>query len=186
LRYPLPNDRILSEEDLKYLQGKSVDGEYLPAKKISAHCYFTESDPWLTRYDLNLDRSINFWGEEFYQSSLAYARGYNLVWHPKNIMYHNYGSNVSRSYEENLHKPFENIYDVIDIYNSYIKNSTETNGLMARKNFEENDIVDSLNTNYFGYLPRSIKGFLKYSKIDLINRKTSAWWEVPDINVIYP
>ena len=46
------------------------------------------------------------------------------------------------------------------------------------------DLLESDNKN-FGYLPRSIKGFLKYGGIDILNKKTSPWWEVPDINVVY-
>jgi hypothetical protein len=186
LNHPLPNDKKLNEQDLNFLKQYMLDNEYLPAKKISAHFYFTESDPWLVKYNLNLDKSINFWGEEFYQSSLSYARGYNLVWYKTNIAYHKYGGGKRAYLDENL-EDYDSSEIRNHIYENYIKKTVGLEQEILNKSFDDNDIVSNLfNSKSLGYLPRSIRGYLKYSDIDLINRKTSPWWEVPKLNVVYP
>jgi hypothetical protein len=189
LIFPLPNDRFITEEDLENICKNIVDDNFLPAKKISAHCYFTESDPWLTKYNLNIDRDIKFWGEEFYQSSLSYARGYNLVWFKKQILFHEYGGskNNQRGYEKFYSKEFKDYEEKVKIFDKYIKTSTGDKNIYSNFKISDNEIILNMfnNNNFFGYLPRSIKGFLEYEKIDFINRKTSPWWKVPEINVVY-
>lgn len=190
--FPLPNDRYIDYESFDILKKNLIENLYIPAKKISAHFYFTESNPWLTKYNLNLDKNIKFWGEEFYQSSLSYARGYNLVWYKTQIMFHKYNdlgdkSNF-RSYKNSSLKEYESIEEKNNIYNEYV---SKLINFKLNKNINiglnDNQIILNLfkNENNFGYLPRSINGFLKYSGIDLINKKTSGWYEVPEINVVY-
>jgi hypothetical protein len=187
LIFPLPNDKKLNLDNFKKLEDKMIDGEYISAKKISAHFYFTESDPWLVKYNLNLNKSINFWAEEFYQSCLSYARGYNLVWCKTKIMRHKYHVKDSRSYKIDKFKDISNLDEKKEIYKKYISKSLNLNEL-GDKTFNDNELIyQLLNKNQdTGYLSRSINGFLKYAGIDLVNRKTSSWWEVPEINVIYP
>lgn len=189
LIYPMPNDKFISEKEYKILSEYFIDKYYLPAKKISAHCYFTESHPWLTKHNLNIDKNINFWAEEFYQSSLSYARGYNLVWFNKQILFHQYdGVNNGRNYENHYSKPYKDMGEKISIYKKYIKESVNLKNFLIDKNKSDNEIIYNLfnlKNNNFGYLPRSINGFLKYENIDFINKKTSPWWKVPDLNVVY-
>jgi hypothetical protein len=191
LIFPLPNDRLITEEDLKYFSSNFIDNKFLPAKKISAHCYFTESNPWLTKYNLNLDKDINFWGEEFYQSSLSYARGYNLVWFNKQIMFHQYENlnKNGREYKESYLKNFKNTEEKSKIFKKFIEGSQVLENTKINIKNNDNEIVYKLfdkNINNNETMPRSIKGFLEYEGIDFINRKTSPWWKVPDLNVIYP
>jgi hypothetical protein len=187
--FPMPNDKNLNEEDYGLLSNHLIDNEYIPAKKISAHFYFTESNPWLTKYNLNLDRRINFWAEEFYQSSLSYARGYNLVWYKTQILFHQYETkNNGRGYENFEQEEYLGFDEKNNIYKDYIKESSNCKINNTRINIDDNAIIYELFNRKgegFGYLPRSIKGFLSYSGIDLTNKKTSPWWKVPEINVVY-
>lgn len=187
--FPIPNDKALDSESFERLSSSIVDGEYLPAKKISAHFYFTEADPWLTRYNLNLNKNIKFWGEEFYQSSLSYARGYNLVWCKTQVLFHYYGSYGNGRSHENFYKEnFNSIDEKASVYKDYIHDSVDMKSNNPISSIDDGKIISNLlnkNSTEFGYLPRSISGFLKYSGIDIINRKTSPWWEVPEINVVY-
>ncbi len=190
LLFPLPNDRLITEDDLENINKNIIDNSFLPAKKISAHCYFTESNPWLTKYNLNIDKDIKFWGEEFYQSCLSYARGYNLVWFKKQILFHEYGTskNNDRKYEKFYSKEFKSYEEKIEIFDKYIKSSIGDKNIYSNFKISDNEIILNLfnnNNNFFGYLPRSIKGFLEYEKIDLVNKKTSPWWKAPEINVVY-
>jgi len=189
LLFPLPNDRLITEENLENICKNIIDDNFLPAKKISAHCYFTEANPWLTKYNLNIDKNIKFWGEEFYQSSLSYARGYNLEWFKKQILFHEYGGskNNERCYEKFYSKNFKDDKEKIKIFEKYIKDNIGVEDNDSSFKINDNEIILNLfnNNNFFGYLPRSIKGFLEYEKIDFINRKTSPWWKVPEINVVY-
>lgn len=186
--FPLPNDQIMNENNFQYLLKYLIDNEYLPAKKISAHFYFTESSPWLTKYNLNIDKNIKFWAEEFYQSSLAYARGYNFAWCKTQILYHQYEAvGNKREYSEEVLNNFSSMEEKINILKEYVDKTINYLNTPNSKSNDKNIVIDLLgkNNKNFGYTPRSIEGFLKYSGIDIVNKRTSPWWEVPDINVIY-
>jgi hypothetical protein len=186
--FPLPNDQIMNEDNLGYLSKYLIDNEYIPAKKISAHFYFTESSPWLTKHNLNLNKNIKFWAEEFYQSSLAYARGYNLVWYKTQILYHQYeASGGKREYEKNSLDNFSSMEEKLNILKEYVEKSINYSNVPDSLSNDKNIIMQLLegHNKNFGYLPRSIKGFLKYGGIDVVNKKISPWWKVPDINVVY-
>ena len=186
--FPLPNDQIMSENNLNYLSNYFINNEYLPAKKISAHFYFTEASPWLTKHNLNLNKNIKFWAEEFYQSSLSYARGYNLIWCKTQIFYHQYKTvKNKRNYEEDSLFNFSSMEEKLNILKHYVDKSINYSKSPDSLSNDETIVIDLLESDNknFGYLPRSIKGFLKYGGIDILNKKTSPWWEVPDINVVY-
>lgn len=186
--FPFPNDRFLNQYDLDNFSKYFINDEYLPAKKISAHCYFTESDPWVTKYNLNMNKNINFWAEEFYQSALAYARGYNLVWNKTQILFHQYkGFPISREYEHQYSENFDSTEEKIILYKNYIKNMVQDKENISSFKTDKTIILELLSgkNNNLGYLPRSINGFLNYEGIDIFNKKTSPWWKVPDLNVIY-
>lgn len=188
IMFPLPNDKLLSDEEINSFDQYFIDNQYLPAKKISAHCYFTESNPWLTEYNLNLHKDIKFWGEEFYQSCLSYARGYNLIWYKKQILFHHYGISGTRKHPEIYSESFKSIEEKNTLYQDYIKDSARNTYNKSSIEQDDNSIILNLlrmKENNFGYLPRSINGFLKYENINLINKKTSPWWKVPDLNVVY-
>lgn len=191
--FPLPNDKRLSDQNkiFDYL----VDNKYLPAKKISAHFTFTEASPWLTSHKINLSSGCFFWSEEFYQSTLAYARGYNLVWVKDPSLFHYYKPADSKdllisNYEDG--KKGRRIEEIIEyddpsekrkVYLKYLRSQTGSPPPLA----VENDIVKSLlqHKDFFGYLPRSTKSFMKYAKIDILKKTCSPWWEVPELDVIF-
>jgi hypothetical protein len=186
--FPFPNDKDMNKESIKIFENKIIDNEYLPAKKIAAHFYFTEADPWLTKYNINLDKDIKFWGEEFYQSALSYARGYNLVWIKTQLFFHLYDVVNSRKYEEKHEEGYTSFEEKLYFYNNYIKNSVDYNLNKINSCLSDDLINMKLIENkekVFGYLPRSIQGFLSYSGINIVDKKTSPWWEVPNLNVVY-
>lgn len=186
-KFPYPNDKSMNKESFKAIEKYLIDDEYVPAKKIAAHFYFTESDPWLTKYNLNLDRNIKFWAEELYQSALSYARGYNLVWIKSQVLFHMYGPSNGRHYENFYKTPISSDGEREGIYFEYIEKSSKINIDNLFKINDDQIIFDlfGIKSNKFGYLPRSLNGFLQYSGIDLLNKKTSEWWEVPKLNVVY-
>lgn len=188
--FPYPNDKDPDKSNLILKQ--LLQDQYLPAKKISAHFSFTESDPWVTRYNICLDPRIVFWAEEFYQSCLAYSRGYNLVWIKNPLFFHHYSDGVDKTFSRNINsESLENYYnneEKVEVYKNYILNSEtmiDSNSNVERLN--ENELVKILLNKkaFFGYTPRSVQAYLKYAGIDLYNQKCSPCWEVPKINVIY-
>lgn len=185
--FPTPNDKDLDLNSPIF--NNLIMNQYIPAKKISAHFTFTESHPWITRFRICLDPNITFWAEEFYQSVLSYARGYNFVWIKDPLFFHLYGR------EENGKKfsreiPPEKLDSISDkemkkkIFNKYIYKKNKYQNLSLDI---DNYLVKSLlnKKNYYGYLPRDPRSFLKYSGIDLYNQKCSNWWEVPELNVVF-
>lgn len=206
---PLPNEKPLSDEAIiKHLSEKMIDGKYIPAHKISAHFYFTESDPWLTKYNMNLYPDIMWWGEEFTQSLISYSRGYNFVWVKPQIIFHKYSSyekvidNILetshnkkdstvffRSYEEDELEEFESDNDRYNFYMEYIYSTflLEGSSSYLQQNRDDFQIIKEIidNKKIPGYLPRSLEGFLKYEKIDFNTMRSRQWWEVPEVNVVY-
>jgi len=195
--FPVPDD-IDPVENFNIFN-HLINNEYLPAKKLSAHFIFTESYPWIHRYRLCLDPRIRFWGEEFYQSVLAYARGYNFAWIKTPIFFHFYGGDIkekdtfdgkvdkfTREVMESDLNEFKNKEEKLYIFNKYINNTKKTKNDTYDR-YVENNIISILlkNDSYFGYLSRGIKSYLNYAKIDLYNQKCSPWDEVPKLNVIY-
>lgn len=192
--FPFPNDKTLSHDS--DILDHIIDGQYLPAKKISAHFTFTEANPWVTKYRINLHPDIIFWGEEFYQSSLSYARGYNLVWMKDPIFFHHYSplrtkkvkisnyenNNSIRRIEEIIE--YDSFSDKNNIFNKYINNSDITDN---RIRLEENEVIKNLldNKDFFGYTPRSTMAFCKYAKINVLKNTCSPWWEVPQLDIIF-
>jgi hypothetical protein len=189
--FPIPND-IDPSADGEIFKN-IIHDEFLPAKKISAHFTFTESDPWVTSYRICLDPHIQFWGEEFYQSCLSYARGYNFVWIKNPIFFHQYGNGkdekFSRKIQESELEDFINEEDKAYLYENYLLNiDNYTDPLHSYQGrLSENDIVKTLfnKKTFFGYLPRSMNAYIQYAGIDIYNQKCSPWWEVPKLNVIY-
>jgi hypothetical protein len=192
--FPFPNDCRLSS-DSKVLDN-IIEDQYLPAKKISAHFTFTEANPWLTGHRINLHPDILFWGEEFYQSCLAYARGYNLVWIKDPIFFHHYvpltakkvtisnyeNNNSLRRIEEIIE--YDSFSDKNNIFNQYINSNDELNNKIR---LEENIAIKNLleNKDFFGHMPRSTMAFCRYAKINVLKRTTAPWWEVPKIDIIF-
>lgn len=187
--FPLPNDVNLNSDSP--LIDLVIDNNYLPAKKISAHFMFTEADPWVKQYNICLDPRIQFWAEEFYQSCLSYARGYNFIWIKTPIFFHQYGDGSENGFTRKINinnlDDYSNSDEEKEIYLKFIlENQINNSNYLIQKNSENKLIELLLNQKVFlGYLPRSINSFLKYSNIDLYNQKCSPWWEVPEINVIY-
>lgn len=187
--FPLPND--INPYSDNAIMNHIIDNNYLPAKKISAHFMFTEADPWVTQYNICLDPRIQFWAEEFYQSSLSYARGYNFIWIKTPIFFHQYGDGSKNGFTRKINiNNLDNYYnndEEKEIYLKFIlKNEMNDINYFTQTNYENKLIEFLLNKKvFFGYLPRSINSFLKYANIDLYNQKCSPWWEVPEINVIY-
>ena len=108
----------------------------------------------------------------------------------KQILFHEYGTskNNDRKYEKFYSKEFKSYEEKIEIFDKYIKSSIGDKNIYSNFKISDNEIILNLfnnNNNFFGYLPRSIKGFLEYEKIDLVNKKTSPWWKAPEINVVY-
>lgn len=188
--FPYPNDKDPDKDNL--ILKKLIEDRYLPAKKISAHFTFTESDPWITRYNICLDPRIVFWAEEFYQSCLSYSRGYNFVWIKTPLFFHQYSDGINENFSRKINTDSLEDYcsneEKIQVYKDYILNSEtiidNNNGL---EKLSENDIVKILLNKkaFFGYTPRSVQSYLQYSGIDLYNQKCSPCWEVPKINVVY-
>lgn len=191
--FPFPNDKRLIETSS--LLESLIDNMYLPAKKISAHFTFTEASPWLTAHRINLSPGCFFWSEEFYQSSLAYARGYNFVWVKEPSLFHYYKpadsprqiiSNYDhgkkgRRTEEIIE--YDSFSEKVEFYNKYLRINVEEPLSLPI----ENDVVKNLleHKDFFGYLPRNTKAFMKYAKIDVLKKTCSPWWEVPDLDVIF-
>ena len=205
-RLPLPNDKPLVDHAMvDHLFKSIIDNKYLPAQKISAHFYFTESDPWVTKYNMNLNENILWWGEEFSQSLISYARGYNFVWVKPQIIFHKYGTydkeytsmndiktdkeiTPFRQYPDELLEKFESDEDRYSFYKEYIYTMFSSKDLwhdLIPENDDFTILMNILNNYNFGYLPRSINGFIKHSKVDFNRMKCRQWWEVPDINVVY-
>lgn len=196
--FPVPMDRAIREDDNPILQ-HLIDGKYLPAKKISAHFTFTEGYDWVTNCRINLDPRIIFWAEEFYQSALAYSRGYNFVWVNDIFLRHLYSNSVCRMFDsetgsikeegEILDRSFDKEYfssdmEVNEFYKKYIKDKLPwaTTHLVA----EEVVLKELLDrTGYFGSMPRSPLGFCKYSGIDIENKICRSWTEVPELDVLF-
>lgn len=191
--FPLPNDKRVSEKS--GIMDKLIDGCYLPAKKISAHFTFTEASPWVTAHMNNISPACFFWSEEFYQSSLAYARGYNLVWIKDPLFFHYYkpkeapaplvsnytDSKSGRRVEEVIE--YDNELDKVKIYTEYLREIPPLRGTL----YGENETVSRLlnQEEFFGYLPRSPRAFMKYSGINISSKRCSPWWEVPNYGVLY-
>ncbi len=180
--FPLPNDVNLNNVENNILN-HLIDDRYLPAKKISAHFLFTEADPWVTKFNINLDGRINFWLEEFYQSSLSYARGYNFVWTKNVFFFHKYLSSGEQGRQSKNIESYESVESQHLFYIKHIKNLKINNPVVLH----ENEIIKNLilKKEYFGYLPRSTISFQKYSGIDLDILKCLPWWKVPEIDIIY-
>lgn len=187
--FPLPSDKPLRIDNEIF-----SDGLYYPCNKINANFYFTESDPWLTKYNICLDKRINFWLEEFYQSALAYSYGYQFVFVKDFFMWHIY-NNMSQQYiEDGLVKheskkmPRGYVHDGEDlsnsermnIFNKYISGNNE---IVLQT--DDNKLCKSLFEKDFSSFPRSLSGYLKYAGIDIQNRKVKPWDEVSKINVLY-
>jgi hypothetical protein len=191
--FPIPNDIDLKVDRDSEVFKNIIEDEFLPAKKISAHFTFTEADPWVTSYRICLDPEIQFWAEEFYQSCLSYARGYNLVWIKTPIFFHQYSNgkeeNFSRKIKNEDLEDFLNEAERTDVYKNYLLkiDNYKHNIQIPGGRISENDIIKKLfnKKTFFGYLPRSMNAYIQYAGIDIYNQKCSPWWEVPKLNVIY-
>lgn len=178
--FPYPNDvslNVAGQVILPYL----IDEMYLPAKKISAHFTFTEADPWVTKFNLNLDTRISFWLEEFYQSSLAYARGYNFVWTKETFFFHKYLNSHNRLHDQKYE--YDSMYKKRIFYEKYIKTIENKPPL----SLDENEIIKKFlnKEEYFGFLSRSPISFQKYSGVNLEISRCEPWWKVPKVDIIY-
>jgi hypothetical protein len=106
-------------------------------------------------------------------------------------MFHQYENlnKNGREYKESYLKNFKNTEEKSKIFKKFIEGSQVLENTKINIKNNDNEIVYKLfdkNINNNETMPRSIKGFLEYEGIDFINRKTSPWWKVPDLNVIYP
>ena len=194
---PVPDDKTLTGDNI-IIYDHLVDDTYLPAKKISAHFTFTEADYWINGCRINLDPRIIFWAEEFYQSALAYSRGYNLAWTKEIFMRHYYSSSLAKNINSeegtvnlsNHEKPrsfrdekMEKDSDINNIYKDYIKDKIYR---MPHIINEEHIIKELMEKgSFFGDMIRSPQGFCKYSSVNLQKKTCSSWTEVPKLDVIF-
>jgi hypothetical protein len=195
--FPVPDDRAIREKD-NPIYDHLIDEVYLPARKISAHFTFTEAEYWVKSCRINLDPRIIFWAEEFYQSALAWSRGYSLVWTKEIFMRHLYSNSITQLIDEktgsvttsgkvfsrsNKYEFFENIDDKNSFYKKYIKNSKYP---LPHIVSEEQIIMDLMHQRqFYGFLPRSPKGFCKYTGVNLETKRANVWKEVPKLDVIF-
>lgn len=194
---PVPDDKALLDKNIP-LFDHLIDDTYLPAKKISAHFTFTEAGYWVNDCRINLDPRIIFWAEEFYQSALAYSRGYNLVWTKEIFMRHLYSSSQARNvdhetgavslsnkeYSRAFKKEYvDNDTDINNIYKKYIKDKIYRLPSIV----SEEEIIKDLmqRRSFFGGMVRSPQGFCKYSKVNLETKTCGIWTEVPKLDVVF-
>lgn len=201
--FPVPHDRTLKPDSEFLAEDNLIDGKFLPGRKLSAHFTFTEADPWVTKYQICLDPRLIFWGEEFFQSALAYARGYEFVWPKEIFLWHMYATsagvsivsengvvkqnvnNYDRSFN-NEDIQFESIKEKNEFFKKYISgNSMEET--ITKFDLTENGIIEELFNGgmKFNYLPRTPQGFCRYSGVDLKNRDNDLWNKVPKINAVF-
>lgn len=180
--FPKPNDISINKLE-ELLFNNLIKNKYLPAKKISAHFTFTEANPWVSDFRLNLDPRVQFWLEEFYQSSLSYARGYNLVWTKNTFFFHRYLMEGVGSRSHQTKYEYESLEEKNIFYKKYMNNIGNKNNITIN----ENELIAKLllSEEYFGYLPRSTTSFQKYSGVDVDLMKCEPWWKVPEIDIIY-
>lgn len=186
---------ISSSEDFIH-SDKYIAGKFLPAVKHCAHNLFTESDPWVTRYAMNLSPEVVFWGEEIFQASLAWMRGYEFCWSKNNYVFHKYAGLKSVDVEEdvsvksspnldlegNITRDYFGIVDKEKKY-KYVKYTDKIDLLEI-----EAEVVDGIKDyldGRFGYVPRSFEGFLIWSGINLKNKQTKDAFYVPPLNPVF-
>lgn len=188
--FPCPSD-VPIKDDSEIFQDNKL---YYPANKINANFYFTESDPWVTEYNICLDNRIVFWLEEFYQSSISYSLGYQFVFVKDIFMWHIYNNETSLEVKENVITKKEKVsprsYPEFEkelspeerkyIYEKYIKGNQ---GVMPQ--CIDNEIAIELFDKDFSDFPRSLSGYLKYCGVDLKTRKTKPWNKLAVPNVLY-
>ena len=178
--FPTPADIDIDPE--KDLYKNALGGHWQPARKLAAHFTFTEARPWVTNYNLCLDPNIWFWGEEFYQSALAWMRGYEFVWTKNVYVWHKYTNSVGVGLNEGggLEKKFESKPRKID------KDDSLNYDGKGRPSYDdlklEEKAIESLFKldNYFSFLPRSVQGYCQYAGLDMIQKKSKPGIWQPD------
>lgn len=188
--FPCPWDMSLSDDSEIFRDNKI----YYPANKINANFYFTESDPWVTEYNICLDPRIAFWLEEFYQSSISYSLGYQFVFTKEIFMWHIYNHSTTVEIEKSIidrkekieprcYPEFKEELSIDEknyVYQKYIRGNQGSVTPLV-----DNDIARELYEKDFSDFPRSLSGYLKYCGVDLKTRKTRPWNEVAIANVLY-
>lgn len=196
VHFPVGWDRTNYLDEGRHHNEHWIEDRWLPAIKICAHNMFTEGPRWVNKFRTCLNEDLIFWGEELYQSGLAYMRGYQFVHSATPYVYHRYSGNITYLDEEDLghlNFKYEEANHVGDLGGrDYF---TEDKKYPYKRWFydldkisQEAERVNSLlyaSNDEFGYLPRTFKGYLQYAGINFEQRKSKKALHLPPINPVF-
>jgi hypothetical protein len=194
--FPVGWDHTIYPGEQRHHSHGWIKNRWLPAIKICAHNMFTDGPIWVNSYRTCLNEDLIFWGEELYQSALAYMRGYEFCHSSTPYVYHRYAGTVTFVEEKDLGDLSFRTEDPSIINDAGGRDYfTETKKYPYKRWYSykerlamESERINSLITasnDEFGYLPRTFKGYLKYAGIDLEQRKTKKAKHLPIVNPVF-
>lgn len=194
--FPVGWDHTTYPDQVRHHDHAWIDNKWLPAIKICAHNMFTDGPNWVYQYRTCLNEDLIFWGEELYQSALAYMRGYQFCHSANSYVYHRYAGSITYVQEKDLGDLSFRSEDPSIINEAGGRDYfTDTKKYPYKRWYSykdklimESERVDSLLTatnEEFGYLPRTFKGYLQYAGISFEQKKTTKAKKVPPLIPIF-